>query len=309
MPKRMKEDTPTVDQSTHPDGDPQASPQHPLESGQPQPHGKKGTKRRKIESPFSSRVRTYQEQGGDDTALTATADRWESVARDVRARIAADGTERGKKPAVRKRGRGGTVGMPPESTDWVDDQVSFFCRVFGKAVATRLQDLIRRVRTHLDGGLGMEHRPPATQPTLGCEERPLEAWIESLHQQHQTRTDELNAVFRRYLSGARQYQMYEKALRDAETPGTDTYERMNSLGLTTSQGRGVATLVKAYYLHVTQGFDIKQAAAKEEDITDDALRGARDKLHNSIAVGKTSWTLQGSLSAGVFAVLPEQSPN
>ena len=34
--------------------------------------------------PFSARVRTYQEQGGDDTVLTATADRWESVAQEVR---------------------------------------------------------------------------------------------------------------------------------------------------------------------------------------------------------------------------------
>lgn len=196
-----------------------------------------------------------------------------------------------------------------ETADFVNDQIINFCRVFGRPGATRLRDLFRRIRTHLEGGRVLEDRPPATQLTLEHRQRPLEEWIESLHQHYQTRTEELNSVFKRYLSGAKQYQKCEMTLRDAESPGSDTYERMRAMGLTTSQGRGVATLVKAYYLHVTQGFNIEQAAAKEENITDSDLRRARNKLQNSIAVGRTYYVLQEAFTPGVFALLPEQIPN
>lgn len=168
--------------------------------------------------------------------------------------------------------------------------------------------MIRRIRTHLEGEQGLKDRPPATQLKLERRQGPLEEWIKSLHHQHQTCTDELNAVFKRYLSGARQYQIYEKTLRDAEIPGSGTHEQIRALGLTTSQGRRVATLVKAYYLHVTQGFSIEQVAAKEEEITDNDLRLARNKLHNSIAMGRTYYILQEAFTRGVFALLPEHFP-
>lgn len=130
--KRSRAVTPTVEQSAPTNEDPQDSQTHPLQSDQPQARGEKGTKRRKIESSFSDRVRTYQEQDGDDTALTATADRWESVARELRSGTAEDGKGQGKELTARRRGRGKMTDTSTEPTDLVYDQIMYFCQVFGR---------------------------------------------------------------------------------------------------------------------------------------------------------------------------------
>ncbi|KAL8691592.1 MAG: hypothetical protein Q9218_003215 [Villophora microphyllina] len=317
--KRPRATTTTMDSPTYAKGDPQSPQTPPSQHSESQIHGKKGNKRRKIEDTFSNRVRAYQEQAGNDIALTATVDRWESVARGVQElrlqELRLETFDQGKghgrakrKASTQKRGGGRTVDMSAK-TDTVNEQIMYFCRVFGRPGASRLHDLIRRIRSHLEDGRALEHHPPTIQLPLERRQKPLDEWMESVEQHNQTRTEELNAVFKRYISGARQYQNYEKTLRDAEITGSDTEKDMRAKGLTTSQGRGVATLVKAYYLHMRQGFDIEQASAKEEDITDGDLRRARNRLQNQIAMGKTYFVLQEAFTPGVFALLPEQVPN
>ena len=90
-------------------------------------------------------------------------------------------------------------------------------------------------------------------------------------------------------------------------PQSETSTQMHALGLITSQGRDVRTNIKAYFLNITQGFDIRESAAKTVDIKDPKLIKARNALQNTIATGRNHYILREVFGPGVFLLLPEQA--
>ena len=202
----------------------------------------------------------------------------------------------------------GQASGPRESVQAaMENQVLYFCRVFGKPGRQRLRDILRTVRQHQsEGELIIDQAE--TQYGLKNGSRSLREWITSIQQQDQARKAELGKPFQRYLLSAQQYEKWIALLQAAEDPRSETSTKMYALGLTTSQGRDVRTNVKAYFLNVTRGFDIREAAAKVVDAKNPELIKARNSLQNTIATGRTYYVLQEVFGPGVFLLLPEQAP-
>ena len=192
--------------------------------------------------------------------------------------------------------------------DRIEDQVLYFCQVFGKAGMKRLSDFVKAVRQSQQDGAATWTRSES-QGASDNGSVALWDWIRSVELQDQTYTDELGATLKRYLHGYRQYQSYQKLLNNAEDPGTETYQKMHRLGFTNGPGRDVRTNVKAYFLHITRGFSIEDATAKQKDMKDPELKQARKKLQNSIETGSTYYKLTQTWSIAVFSLLPDHPPS
>ncbi len=189
----------------------------------------------------------------------------------------------------------------------IENQVLYFCRVFGKPGRQRLRDILRSIRQHQSEGKLIGDQAE-TQHGLEQGSRLLREWITSIQQQDQARKVELGVAFQKYLLSAQQYEKWMALLQAAEDPRSETSAKMHALGLTTSQGRDVRTNVKAYFLNVTRGFDIREAAAKVVDIKNPELTKARNSLQNTIAIGRTYYVLREVFGPGIFLLLPEQAP-
>ena len=188
----------------------------------------------------------------------------------------------------------------------IENQLLYFCRVFGKPGRQRLRDILRTVRQHQNEGKLISDQAE-TRYGLEHSSRSLREWIKSIQQQDQARKVELGITFQRYLLSAQQYEKWMALRQDAEDPGSETSTKMHALGLTTSQGRDSRTNVKAYFLNITQGFNIGEAAAKEVEIKNPELIKARNSLQNTIAIGRTYYVLREVFGPGVFLLLPEQA--
>ncbi len=242
------------------------------------------TKRAK-RHPFTTRAAECQEQGNTHQGLLAQASQWVSVMSKVCEKLGSKATGQ----AVQ-----------------LEDQVLYFCRVFGKPGRKRVLDILGSIRQHQSEGRLITNYSE-TQHGLEHSSRPLREWIKSIQQQEESRTWELGCAVQRYIAGAQQYEKWMALLQAANDPTSETYTKMHALGLTTSQGRDVRTNIKAYFLHITQGFDIREAAAKEEDIKMyPELTKARNSVQTTIATGRTYHVLQDAFGPGIFLLLPDQ---
>ncbi len=286
------------------------------------------TKRaKKHTSTFATRAAECQEQDAVHQGLLARASRWESVVSKAVDELNSQNPgqtgavddqsnargKRGRKQPSRQARRGNRsdqwqAASDPKSVQVAtENQVLYFCRMFGKPGRQRLRDILRSIRQHQSEGKLLSDQ---SEIHNGLEHgsRSLREWIDSVQRQDQARTVELGVAFQRYLLGAQQYEKWRALLQAAEDPSSETYTQMHALGLTTSQGRDVRTNVKAYFLNYTKGFDIREAAAKEADMTNPELAKARNSLQNTIATGRTYYVLQEVFGPGVFLLLPEQAP-
>ena len=227
----------------------------------------------------------YQVQDDTHQELLGQRSQWESVVSTVCRELGSNGFTR----------------------EMVERNVLYFVKVFGGPGLKRIQDILRSIRQHQIEGRLISNELK-TQHGLEHSSRPLREWINPIQQQDQAQTWELGGAFQRYMAGAQQYEKWIALLRAAEDSGSETYTKMHALGLTTSQGRDVRTNVKAYFLNITRGFDIWEAAAKEKDIKNPELIKARNYLQNTIAIGRTYHVLQSIYGPGIFLALPEQAP-
>ena len=254
------------------------------------------TKRAK-RHPFTTRAAECQEQGNIHQGLLAQASQWVSVM----SKVCEESGSKATGQAVQASG-------PSESSRVkMENQVLYFCQVFGKPGRQRVQANLRTIRKHQSEGRLITNYSE-TQHGLEHSSRPLREWIKSIQQQEESRTWELGCAVQRYIAGAQQYEKWMALVQAANDPTSETYTKMHALGLTTSQGRDVRTNVKAYFLHITQGFDIREAAAKEDDIKMyPELTKARNSVQNTIATGSTYHVLQNTFGPGIFLLLPDQS--
>lgn len=195
---------------------------------------------KKNRSTFTTRAAEYQEEGDIYQRLLGQASQWGSIVSKAYEELGSRTTN----PA-------GQLSSPDESVRAViENQVLYFCRVFGKPGRQRLRDILRTVRQHQNEGKLISDQ---AESRYGLEHssRSLREWIKSIQQQDQARKVELGITFQRYLLSAQQYEKWMALRQDAEDPGSETSTKMHALGLTTSQGRDSRTNVKAYFLNIT----------------------------------------------------------
>ncbi|KAL8864244.1 MAG: hypothetical protein Q9174_007420 [Haloplaca sp. 1 TL-2023] len=197
--------------------------------------------------------------------------------------------------------------LSPAQKAQLEEQTLFWAGTLGARGAKAYLDSTMTMRIgHAGAYPQMPDVVVTTQQAVGS--KSLLDFMDSTTRSEKEKSDSLGSYCRRLIQYVEQWDAYQRLQREANDDKSDTWQDMQSLGLTLQQGRGTRTLVKAYILHRFRNVGLDEASAKEKDIRDPYIKSKKNALNNQLSTGRCYSVISKALTRGVFLMLPEQSP-